>query len=108
MLLAGLVWAERKQFSKASERAERRIVPDGRRESGKSTKVRRKFQTESSSEATTVRISPAAMSEFLVAVRAIADKEVGSKKSSGAISGNWIALPKAGISLQHEILCIYE
>lgn len=50
MLLAGLVWAERKQFSKASERAERRTVPDGRRESGKSTKVRRKFQTESLSE----------------------------------------------------------
>lgn len=50
MLLAGLVWAERKQFSKASERAERRIVPDGRRESGKSTKLHRKIQTESLSE----------------------------------------------------------
>ena len=46
MLLAGLVWAERKQFSEASERVEWRIVPYERRESGKSAKLRRKFQTE--------------------------------------------------------------
>ena len=65
MLLAGLVWAERKQFSKASERAERRIVPDGRRESGKSAKVRRKFQTESLSEATSAWIAKQVVERFV-------------------------------------------